>query len=110
MSENNDGKGDCPGEHIVPGPMLSDGTIVGVHHDENHECSPCLVHPLRDGQPIPEDAVLVSSREGSPYLHVDGPVCEPRGATGKAHSGHASPAYRKNWETIFGSKTQVGEA
>lgn len=61
--------------------------------------------PLEEGKSLPDDAMLLEQRKGSPVYDVIGSVEEMKKGPSKVNS----PAFKRGWDNIFG-KTTVGEA
>jgi hypothetical protein len=69
-----------------------------------------IAMPMRDGQPVdPNRSMIVGDAEGNYYAE---PIAERSPARG-SKSGPAqvsTPAYRSNYETIFGARPERGQA
>jgi hypothetical protein len=97
-----DDKHDCDcGDEIMIGPELSNGTRPALRHTA--EIVTGFVRQVKDGEPLPEDAMLVERIEGCRYS------CKPA----LEHNGPAratTKKYREGWDRIFGGKQEVGLA
>lgn len=84
---------------VMVGPQIPGRSDhVGLRRRPDGTVEAVAVAPIRDGQPISEDAELAT--------HVGGPLYEVRGSA----SGHKGPAransrqYTDNWDQVFGRK------
>jgi hypothetical protein len=93
---------DC-GDEIVLGPDLGDGTRPAIRHTADHRMEAGLVRQVKDGEPLPEDAMYVERIEGNRYS------CKPA-LEHKGPSLAATPEYRNGWDRIFGGRQEVGQA
>lgn len=106
MVDDGNGKGKaCPnGDVISMGPDLG-GARPCIRHRPDHTVSVGFIHPVPEGE-TPGEVIQLRKRGDSNDYDVE------RVAT----SGRSGPArvntdtYRKNYDTIFGVKTPVGEA
>ena len=69
--------------------------------DHRHEIG--VIQPLRDGMPIPPGGTVITMEAKDAARGI----YSVREATGKAHSGATSNAFRSGWETTFGGKRAV---
>lgn len=97
----------CDGKDVVTlGPEIAPGVHPAVRHDANHEITVGMLHIVKEGQPMPDNTLVLQKGEGSEF-HVVGEVSKV-GRSGPAQV--ATDAYRRNYETIFGARQVVGEA
>ena len=76
------------------------GQQVVVHHQADHSLKLGVLHPMREGMPIPDDAVLVRRREGTNVWDSEGDVASLRKGPSKA----VTRAYRNGYDKVFGPK------
>jgi hypothetical protein len=96
----------CPMEDVVMlGPDLGNGMRPAIRHTSGCEVSFGTVVDVKDGQPIPEGATMMTleARENGPGFKV---VDEYRHGPAQV----ATPAYRQNYDRIFGGSQTVGSA
>jgi hypothetical protein len=97
----------CQGdEFVIPGPQLSGGARMCLHHGTDHTTRIGVMKPMEDGKPIGEDAVLLEQREGTGLYNVVGSVSDLKKGPSKVNS----PAFRSGWDRIFGKPATVGSA
>ncbi len=98
---------DHPGEDFfVSGPQLDDGGALGMHHTADHELRPAILRPLKEGMPLPDEAVILKRRDESNVYDRVGTVSELRRGPSKANSR----AFCEGYDRIFGKKPETGEA
>jgi len=96
----------CDGKDVVTlGPEITPGVHPCVRHNANHEITVGVLHVVKDGDPVPENALILQKGEGTTY-HVVGEAK----ATSHGPAQVATDTYRRNWESIFGARQVVGQA
>ncbi len=104
-------QGSCQdGDMISVGPNLG-GVCPIVRHHADHKIEAGLARIVQPGeQPTGPNPLYLEHRHGN--LFAVKPLSKGGSdrATGKSHSKAATPAYRENYENIFGKKPQVGQA
>lgn len=113
MSED-DKKGPChhDGHYLIPGPELPNGDRLCVEHKEGHELRAGVMHMAKEGEPMPDDAVVIKPMEGTPFYEVGESVADLKaGAAGaKGPAKVNSAAFRDGYDRIFGKRAEVGQA
>ena len=100
-------KDDCQGkDSVVLGPDIGEGKRPFIRHDTEHNFSIGTMRPIKNGQPIPEDAVSLKKIKGSHYEVQPIPEEVRNGRPAKV----SSPEYRDGWDRIFGKKPTIGLA
>ncbi len=66
-----------------------------------------LMRPVRDGEPLDQDAVFLEHKGPGPVYRVTN-VFEPKESG--IRSRPSTDDYRDGWDRIFGNKTPVGQA
>jgi hypothetical protein len=94
-----DDKHDCDcGDEIMIGPELSNGTRPALRHTADHEIVTGFVRQVKDGEPLPEDAMLVERIEGCRYSWNTTARRAPRPrSTAKAGIGSSGASKRLDW-------------
>lgn len=92
------------GDELQAGPDLGDGSHVYVRHTADHDIQMGTLHPIREGQPIPEGSMHLTPIGETGRYRVE-PI--PTSAS-KGPAKVNSRAYRDNWDSIFGQKMSVG--
>ncbi|UJR81795.1 hypothetical protein [Sandaracinus amylolyticus] len=59
------------------------------------------IHPVQEGQPIQGELVSLTHREGTPLFDVESHYAPKSGP-----AQVATPAYRENWDAIFGPRDE----
>ena len=110
---------DCGGKDmLVPGPVLDDrGARLFKRHRPDHSIVEGVMRPVKEGEALlPGVFALTPRDDGTQICDVeDIPIPHPAcyAHTEEGHEGPArvsTPAYRENWDRIFGGKTEVGQA
>lgn len=101
-------------DFVALGPDLGDGTRPFFRHRSDHTIETGYSRAVEDGKPIN------TSEHGSlvRLTPVGGPIYEvetlyenrPQEGDAKGPAKVSSDAYRRGWETIFGTKKPVGDA
>jgi len=100
----------CPGGNfVIPGPALPNGDRICVAHKDGHQLEAAVLHHAKPGEPMPDDAVLVSPMEGTPYYEIGESVADLKRGASKGPSRVNSKAFRDGWDGIFG-KRETGQA
>lgn len=88
---------------LLMGPDLGD-EVRPYYRQNSDGVRAGLMRPVKEGQPLPEDAFSVEHRGPGPVYKVH-PVFDKN-----SHSRPATAAYKKGWDRIFGGKPTVGQA
>ena len=90
-----------PKDLLTLGPDLGNGDRPFIRKDTEDKISIGTMHPIQDGEPLPENAVSLRRIDGSMFeveqIH-------------KGPSRAVSDDYRGGWDRIFGGKQSVGIA
>jgi len=93
-----------PGEDfIVLGPELPNGAQAVLRHREDHTVEMAELHPIADGQPLPEGAEMVHLLGEGPTYKVES-LYKNDDAERKGPSKVTTAKYRSGWDETFGKK------
>jgi hypothetical protein len=93
-------------DFVIPGPQLPNGNSICIRHSADHSLTLGEVHPVKEGEPLHDDAVLLKHRENSGVYDIIGSVGDMK--AGKPSMVN-SQQYKDRWESIFGGRT-AGQA
>jgi len=97
----------CPMEDVVMlGPDLGNGVRAAIRHSSGCDMALGTVMDVKDGQPIPEGATMMTLEPRENGQHGFKVVNEYRHGPVQV----ATPAYRQNYDRIFGGSQTVGSA
>jgi hypothetical protein len=106
--DEKDTKGDSPcaeGDSLQLGPDLG-GVRPFLRHRADHSIELGLAKVADPEQPIPEGSLQLKHRQGTVY-DIKGTI---ESGSRKGPAKVVSEPYRRNWDNIFGNRTQVGQA
>jgi len=103
MTRNKDSDSTEDEDVLLMGPDLGDDSRP-FYRKNSEGLHAGLMRPVKEGQPIPEDAFQVEHKGPGPVYKVT-PVFDKN-----SHSRPATAAYKKGWDRIFGGKSVVGQA
>ena len=96
------------GDELIAGPELPNGARPFIRHTASHDIESGIMRPVADGEPMYEGAFHLEPKDNGRYRVTD--------VFGKSEESRAkgpvrvsTPAYRENWDSIFG-KRPVGQA
>jgi hypothetical protein len=93
-------------DFVELGPELRDGNFAAVR-ERGGVAEPTVIRPAREGEPLPDDAMLLEPTD-EPRRYAVTEVRELRGGRGPAQV--ATEGYRENHDRIFGNQREVGQA
>jgi hypothetical protein len=98
------------GDELMAGPVLPGGYRPFVRHKADHEIVAGLMRPVKEGEMLHEGAFHLEHKEGDRYKVTDVfDGTKPASLSTKGPAKVATPAYRANYDAIFGKPT-VGQA
>jgi len=109
---DDDSKKGCgiEGDELMAGPELPGGARPYIRHTPDHQFQAGVMRPVREGEALYDGAFHLEHKDGPIYRVTD--LYSKSEAT-LGHKGPAnvtSPAFRENYDNIFGKKVAVGSA
>jgi hypothetical protein len=87
-------------DFFVPLGTRENGDYVMAHHRPDHSWGVGVMRPMKEGVPIPEEAVLVRKKDGENVWEAEESIASLK----KGPSKVVSQAYRSGYDRIFGPK------
>jgi hypothetical protein len=98
------------GDELMAGPELPGGARPYIRHTADHKITSGIMRPVKEGEMLYDGAFQLEHKEGPIFKVSDVFDSKASAPVNKGPAKVATPAYRSNYDNIFGKKTATGQA